>query len=214
MRKRKHDDQEESKNKRSRIVDVEYKLPTLLKKDEIIIVKSNNPLYLQILLGLKVVRAGVVPYSSDKNGLLWLLLGRKKSAKLTDFGGGCKLRKNEYLINCAMREYQEETMNQIVSPFAEGTIDFHMENKTATTFIIGTGAIPWATIFYQYPTDSSIPIDFKSTDEIDGISWYNIDHILYHREMIDPPFRSVILKMWRKSVKVQNFSNWFYNVIT
>lgn len=104
------------------------------------IVKSSDPLYLQTLLELQVMRAGVVPYVFDENGMLKFLLGKKtRNKKLTEFGGGCKVKKKEFLINCAMREYQEETLNQVVSPFASGNVDFSSRKQDCNRFHYRSG---------------------------------------------------------------------------
>jgi hypothetical protein len=53
-----------------------------------------------------VVRTGLIVYDSSN---LNMLMGRKiYNNKLTDFGGGCKLRKKETPINCLIREVKEE----------------------------------------------------------------------------------------------------------
>lgn len=61
----------------------------------------NNPGFVE--------RGGVIPYIKSAKDDIYLILGIKEG-KYTDFGGGCKIRKNEKPLECAGREFKEETL--------------------------------------------------------------------------------------------------------
>lgn len=53
------------------------------------------------------IRAGIIPYTIQKNELYFLLGRDRKTLELTDFGGG--IRKTESLFDGALRELHEES---------------------------------------------------------------------------------------------------------
>jgi len=54
------------------------------------------------------LRVGVIPYFWD-DGRAYFVMGRRRdNRRLTDFGGGCKVRMNESPYSCLKREVEEE----------------------------------------------------------------------------------------------------------
>lgn len=54
-------------------------------------------------------RAGVIVYTIRNDELYFLLGIDRKTRELTDFGGGCKNKNNETLVDSAWREFCEES---------------------------------------------------------------------------------------------------------
>lgn len=55
-----------------------------LKPGEIVIIKSGDPDFMEMLTYAPILRTGIIPYIYDENNMLWLLLGTKHTGRLTD----------------------------------------------------------------------------------------------------------------------------------
>lgn len=74
----------------------------------------------------ETIRAGVIPFFYDGDTEYLIFSRPKKSNKLSDFGGGCKVRFNESSIACLSREVLEEGENMIYD-LIEETLDYPEE---------------------------------------------------------------------------------------
>lgn len=60
---------------------------------------------------VKPPRAGVILYTKINNQLFFGLGVDEQSKQFTDFGGGISYNKDKHVINGALREFNEETLN-------------------------------------------------------------------------------------------------------
>lgn len=148
-----------------------------LKQGQLLTIYRGDPRINEILQYGPVGRTGIIPYLYENN-TLYVLLGTKYNGKLTDFGGGCKVRYAEPIIECGLREFEEETGGTIIPPAPEELIIFVQGPR-------GRGH-PHAILMYDYSEYDAVgPIVFIPNEEIASVDWYSLDEVYDHKEWAD-----------------------------
>jgi hypothetical protein len=133
-------------------------------------------------------RGGIIPYVFNHKGQLLFLLGHEPSenGKFCDFGGGCKRKKKETLIQCTFREFHEELEGCVPDP--------ELSQLTLSVMERRNGDPSWAIFFYDYSKHSinRYHIDFRPNPEITHIGWYYVKRIWHKRHLADYGFRNML----------------------
>ena len=125
---------------------------------------------------IRVGRTGVTFYSILPDNSIAYIMGHKVLCNKkycdywSDFGGGCKYKKNETPIDCLSRELIEETG----TTFIHNNEDLHKLLKQSSTIIFGKyGSITSTDIqcAINIPYNENINKQFTKTDEISEIAY-------------------------------------------
>lgn len=90
------------------------------------------------------MRAGMIPYFIDNANIYLICARREDNNKLTDFGGGCKVKLQETAKVCLLRETQEEGDN-----FIYDLIKDSLDNESSTQIIYDNEFIAKIRIFQK-----------------------------------------------------------------
>ena len=141
---------------------------------------QNNLIQSEKLIYIDKGRAGVIPFTIDSNKRMYFLLAKDSSTmELGDFGGGCKKKRRETLLDTAIREFKEETSG-VFSDDLYSKSSFH-----GTLALVGKSMV---IVFLPLSFDNgkwfNVTKAFKSNHEISDIVW--VDDHTFRRIMFTP----------------------------
>lgn len=143
---------------------------------KVTIVKSDDPNFAEIL-GSQAIRVGIIPYVY-RGETFRMVLGVKPNGRLTDFGGTCE--RKETILDCGLREFNEETSGTLVPPKPEQLtifiINVSKEDLPPYPTYQESPNLPWITMMYNYTADLQISTFIPNT-EIGEIGWYDVGEV-------------------------------------